>query len=111
MGSCDPVIITGLCRFSSIKLSAEGRECHGVGAMQHHKSVEVVVILFDGRGKLAPMGGRHIRAVDWRIELGVGNIIIKHLHLWNIVDKMREIKTVCNTCVSGFSIMPMVPPV
>ena len=44
-----------------------GGKRHGIGAVQHHKTVVVVVVGPDIIGNALPVGGRHVGRVDQRI--------------------------------------------
>ena len=63
MGSCDPVMMTGLARFSQHKRQGGGRVGHGVGAVEHHEAVVGAVVVGYSLGDGSPMVGIHVARI------------------------------------------------
>ena len=60
--------------------------------MKHHKTVESVVSVLYGMGYVAPVFGRHIRAIDRRVELNVSDVVVEHLQFRHVIDEVGEIE-------------------
>ena len=67
--------------------------------MQHHKSVETVVVTSYFRRDLLPVCRRYVAGVDGGIELYVFDIVIEHLDLWHVVDQVIEVERAERVCL------------
>ena len=73
---------------------AEGRSRvgHGVGAVQNHKAVVVVVFAFYAFGNIHPEIGGHVRGIDDIVQLTGVDSVGTALQLWHQVVDVTERK-------------------
>ena len=78
-----------------------GRVGHRVGAMQHHETVEEVVVVVDDARQLDPQLRIHVGRVDGRIELHRGDVALYLFQLGNVLHEVVECEAL--QC-SGFGV-------
>ena len=93
-------------RFRQIFEHKTERRCrisHGVGAVQHDETVEMVVIVANGFGDARPFVGLHIRRIDERHERHGRDVHMQHLQFGNKTQHLRTIERCKRLCIRIFA--------
>ena len=70
---------------------------HRVGAVEHHKTVVVGIVVGDAVGELRPARRRHVAGVDGRVELIDVDRGIKLLQFGHVDDELLEVEGLQST--------------
>ena len=72
---------------------------HRIGTMQHHKTIVVVIVVCNDMRQVGPHAWCHVAGVNRRIKLIGGNLCVKLIQFWHILQKVLEVERLQSSCL------------